>query len=103
MRLLITGITGFVGSHMAEYALSQGAEVFGSARWRSRTENIEHLRGRIQVVERDLRDTASARRLLATTTPSHVIHLAAQRFVGTSWHTPAERVSTNPICERNLL
>jgi len=32
MRLLITGITGFVGSHMAEYALAQGAQVFGSAR-----------------------------------------------------------------------
>jgi nucleoside-diphosphate-sugar epimerase len=49
MRLLITGITGFVGSHMAEYALSKGAEVVGSARWRSRTENIEHLRGKVQL------------------------------------------------------
>jgi GDP-4-dehydro-6-deoxy-D-mannose reductase len=47
MRLLITGITGFVGSHMAEYALARGAAVSGSVRWRSRTENIEHLRGKI--------------------------------------------------------
>ena len=44
MRLLITGITGFVGSHMAEHALAHGAEVFGSSRWRSKTEHIEHLR-----------------------------------------------------------
>ena len=61
MRLLITGITGFVGSHMAEYALSHGAEVFGSARWRSRTENVEHLRGKVQLVDCDLRDSASVR------------------------------------------
>jgi GDP-4-dehydro-6-deoxy-D-mannose reductase len=44
MQLLITGITGFVGSYMAEHALAQGAEVFGSIRWRSKTDNIDHLR-----------------------------------------------------------
>jgi len=102
MRLLITGITGFVGSHMAEYALSQGAEIFGSARWRSRTENIEHLRGKINLVECDLRDTASVRRLLTTASPTHVIHLAAQSFVGTSWHTPGETLTNNISCQLNL-
>jgi len=63
MRVLITGITGFVGSHMAEYALAQGAEVFGSSRWRSRTENIEHLRSQIKLIECDLRDLAAVRSL----------------------------------------
>jgi len=103
MRLLITGITGFVGSHMAEYALAQGAEVFGSARWRSRTENIEHLKDKIQLVECDLRDVTSTRRLLETTSPTHVVHLAAQSFVGTSWHSPAETMSTNITSQMNLL
>jgi GDP-4-dehydro-6-deoxy-D-mannose reductase len=103
MRLLITGITGFVGSHMAEYALAQGAQVFGSARWRSRTENIEHLKDKIQLVECDLRDVASTRRLLETTSPTHVVHLAAQSFVGTSWHSPAETMSTNITSQMNLL
>jgi GDP-4-dehydro-6-deoxy-D-mannose reductase len=103
MRLLITGVTGFVGSYMAEYALSQGAEVFGSARWRSRTENVDHLRGKIHIVECELRDSASVRRLLTTTSPTHVIHLAAQSFVGTSWHTPADTLSNNTTCQVNLL
>jgi len=103
MRLLVTGITGFVGSHMAEYALAQGAQVFGSARWRSRTENIEHLKDKIQLVECDLRDVASTRRLLETTSPTHVVHLAAQSFVGTSWHSPAETMSTNITSQMNLL
>jgi len=103
MRLLITGITGFVGSHMAEYAIAQGAVVLGSVRWRSRTENIEHLRGQIRLVEGDLRDAASVRRLLTASAPTHVIHLAAQSFVGASWHTPAETLSTNIIAQVNLL
>jgi GDP-4-dehydro-6-deoxy-D-mannose reductase len=103
MRLLITGITGFVGSHMAEYAISRGAEVIGSVRWRSRTENIEQLQGQLRLIECDLRDTASVRRLLAASVPTHVIHLAAQSFVGASWHMPGETLSTNMTSQLNLL
>jgi GDP-4-dehydro-6-deoxy-D-mannose reductase len=103
MRLLITGITGFVGSHMAEHALARGATVLGSARWRSRTENIDHLRSRVQLVECDLRDLASVRRLLREAEPTHVIHLAALSFVGSSWHMPVETLSTNILSQANLL
>jgi GDP-4-dehydro-6-deoxy-D-mannose reductase len=103
MRVLITGITGFVGSHMADYALAQGAEVFGSSRWRSKTENIEHLRSRITLIESDLRDMSSVRALVETSSPSFVIHLAAQSFVGASWQAPAETLSTNIISQINLL
>jgi GDP-4-dehydro-6-deoxy-D-mannose reductase len=103
MRLLITGITGFVGSHMAEYALAHGAEVFGSSRWRSKTENIDHLRSKITLVESDLRDLSSVRALLETTNPTHVIHLAAQSFVAASWQAPAETLTTNVISQVNLL
>jgi GDP-4-dehydro-6-deoxy-D-mannose reductase len=103
VRVLITGITGFVGSHMAEYALAQGAEVFGSSRWRSMTDNIEHLRSRITLIESDLRDMSSVRALVDGVAPSHVIHLAAQSFVATSWQAPAETLSTNIISQVNLL
>ena len=103
MRLLITGITGFVGSHMAEYALAHGAEVFGSSRWRSKTENIDHLRSKITLVESDLRDLSSVRALIETTNPTHVVHLAAQSFVAASWQAPAETLTTNVISQVNLL
>lgn len=88
---------------MAEYALSRGALVVGSSRWRSKTENVEHLRSRITLVESDLRDLSSVRGLVESAEPSHVIHLAAQSFVGASWQTPAETLSTNIIAQVNVL
>ena len=103
MRVLITGITGFVGSHMAEYALAMGAQVFGSTRWRSKTENIEHLRSKVTFIESDLRDLSSVRALLETSVPDYIVHLAAQSFVGVSWHAPAETLTTNIISQVNLL
>jgi len=103
MRILITGITGFVGSYMAEFALAQGAEVLGSMRWRSKTDNIDHLRSKITLIESDLRDLSSVRALLETSNPTHVIHLAAQSFVGASWKTPAETLITNILSQVNLL
>jgi GDP-4-dehydro-6-deoxy-D-mannose reductase len=102
MRLLITGITGFVGSHLAEFALAQGAEVIGSLRWRSKTEHIEHLRSRVSLVECDLRDLFSVRTLLEQAQPDYIIHLAAQSFVGASWQTPSETLTTNAISQMNL-
>jgi len=103
MRVLITGITGFVGSHMAEYALAKGAQVFGSTRWRSKTDNIEHLRSKVTFIESDLRDLSSVRALLEISVPDYVVHLAAQSFVGVSWHAPAETLTTNIISQVNLL
>jgi GDP-4-dehydro-6-deoxy-D-mannose reductase len=103
MRVLITGITGFVGSHLADYALAQGAGVYGSSRWRSKTDNIEHIRDRITLVECDLRDLSSVHHLLELTAPDWVFHLAAQSFVQASWHAPAETLTTNAISQVNLL
>src|SRR5439155_13679715 len=90
LRVLITGITGFVGSHLAEYALERGAEVWGSCRWRSKTENIEHMREKLNLVECDLRDLSSVQHLVEKAAPDYIVHLAAQSFVASSWHTPAE-------------
>src|SRR5262245_57733623 len=103
MQLLITGITGFVGSYMAEHALAQGAQVYGSIRWRSRSDNIDHLRSRITLIDCDLRDLSSVRTPLEIAGPTHVVHLAAQSFVGTSWKAPAETFTTNVLAQVNLL
>jgi GDP-4-dehydro-6-deoxy-D-mannose reductase len=103
VRILITGITGFVGSHLTEYALERGVEVFGSLRWRSKTEHIERLRDQVTLIESDLRDLLSVRTLLEQSKPDWIIHLAAQSFVQASWQTPVETLYTNAISQMNLL
>lgn len=103
MRVLITGFTGFVGSHLADYLLTRGGiEVFGTLRWRSRLENIEHLGTRVQRVECDLRDPAAVRRSLREVRPDRIFHLAAQSYVPTSWLTPGETLSGNVLGQVNL-
>ncbi len=102
MRVLITGITGFAGSHLAELLLAGGAEVHGTRRWRSRMENIAHLEDRLTLWECDLRDASSVKRALAEIRPDWIFHLAAQSFVPTSWHAPAETLSTNVLGQLHL-
>ncbi len=103
MRALITGITGFVGSHLTELLLDRGFEVYGTLRWRSPMDNISHLLGRIELVECDLRDASSVKEALQHSKPEYVFHLAAQSFVPTSWRAPAETLSTNVIGQVHLL
>ena len=104
MRALITGITGFAGSHLAEYLLAEHpeVEVWGAQRWRSRTENIEHLHERIQLREADLRDYTSVHSLLDEARPDVVFHLAAQSYVPSSWRAPTETLTTNITGQTNL-
>ena len=104
MRILITGITGFVGSHLAEYALAkESVEVYGTVRWRSRMDNVEHIQDRIQLLDCDLRDNVAVKRTLEEARPEYIFHLAAQSFVPTSWKAPAETLTTNILSELNLL
>jgi GDP-4-dehydro-6-deoxy-D-mannose reductase len=102
-RVLVTGITGFAGSHLVDYMLERGdTEIFGTIRWRSRTENIEHFRSRVTLLECDLRDSTSTRELLEEVRPDWIFHLAAQSFVPTSWNAPHESISTNALGQLNL-
>jgi GDP-4-dehydro-6-deoxy-D-mannose reductase len=104
LRVLITGITGFAGSHLAEYVLTHhpGTEVFGTQRWRSRTENIRDIESRIQLLECDLRDQSSVTGLIDRVRPDRIFHLAAQSFVPSSWNAPAESLTTNILGQLNL-
>jgi GDP-4-dehydro-6-deoxy-D-mannose reductase len=104
MRVLITGFTGFVGSHLAEYLMARGdVEVFGVHRWRSRLENVEHLGDRVRRVECDMRDAAGVRHVLRDIRPDRIFHLAAQSYVPASWHAPAETLAGNVLGQVNLL
>ncbi len=104
MRYLITGITGFAGSHLAEYLLSRNdGEVHGIRRWRSRMDNISHLEGKVTLHTCDIRDATAMYELINRLRPDRIYHLAAQSFVPMSWIAPTETLTTNIIGQTNLL
>ncbi|PYI52119.1 GDP-mannose 4,6-dehydratase [Paenibacillus flagellatus] len=102
MKALVTGISGFVGSHMAEYLLRQGVEVVGTIRNRSRMEHIRHLLKDIRLVECELRDPFSVETLIDDVRPDLIFHLAAQSFVPTSWNSPIDTIHNNVAGQVNI-
>ena len=107
MRVLITGITGFVGSHMADYLLKNvpDVKVFATRRWRSRDDNIKHFYGddRVKFIEADLTDRGSLHGAIKMSKPDIVYHFAAQSFPETSFITPVMTLTINVIGTTNLM
>ena len=101
-RAFITGVTGMVGSHLAEFLIENTDwELVGLCRWRSPLDNLSGLVSRINSKDRisllygDLRDTLSIRDAVATARPDYVFHLAAQSFPRTSFDAPLDTMETN--------
>jgi len=106
MKILITGITGFVGSHLAEYCLTQSkAKVYGtvlSHHLGDELKRIEHIKDRIELFECDLTNRVAVVRVLNKVKPDKIFHLAAQSFVPTSWKSPEDTLVNNIISELNI-
>lgn len=102
MKALITGITGFVGSYLAEYLLDNGFEVFGTTRPRSRSENIEHIVNKLNLIEAELSDPVATDSIFDFVEPDYIFHLAAQSFVPTSWKSPTDTITNNVVSQINL-
>lgn len=84
-KALITGITGFAGSHLAELLLAKGYRVAGLAHGSGGLTNIEHILERLELHECDIRDPARFHEVLGLTKPDEVYHLAAIAHVPTSY------------------
>ncbi|MCM3626010.1 GDP-mannose 4,6-dehydratase [Paenibacillus glycanilyticus] len=103
MKALITGVTGFVGSHLAEHLLSQGIEVTGTMRSHSSLRHIRHLLPDMRLYECELMDQQAVERMMTEVRPDLIFHLAAQSFVPVSWDSPAETLTNNIIGQVHLL
>jgi GDP-4-dehydro-6-deoxy-D-mannose reductase len=103
-RILITGISGFAGSHLAEQLLDLGCEVHGTIRRHAvpMHENIEHLRGRIHLHEADITSAERILGILEEIEPNAVFHLAAESFVPTSFREPVRVAQNNIVGTINL-
>jgi GDP-4-dehydro-6-deoxy-D-mannose reductase len=95
VKVLITGIAGFAGSHLAELALRDGAEVVGTVLPGSATENLAAVQKDVVTVGCDLTEPGAAATVLRTVRPDRVFHLAGASVVGTSWALRADVLRTN--------
>src|SRR5262245_58463801 len=104
MRALITGITGFAGSHLADLLLAEhpGIEVTGTHRPGSPDDNLAGARSRVEVYETEMCDRGSVRRAVEAARPDLVFHLAAQTFVPASLEDPSETLTTNLLGQTHL-
>ncbi len=103
-RILITGITGFVGSHLADLALEKNCEVFGLKRWNlSRMRNVKHLIDKINWIDCDITDPVSVKKAIEKANPDKIFHLAAESFVSPSWDHPTHYMDVNYKGTVNIL
>ena len=101
-RAFITGITGMVGSHLADYLYAHTDwEIIGMARWRSPLDNLAELAAaindgkRVRLIYADLRDTLAVQHAMREARPDIIFHLAAQSFPRTSFESPLDTFDTN--------
>jgi len=95
-RILITGITGFAGSHLAELALEKNCIVYGLKRWNlSRLRNVHHIMDKINWIDCDITDYVSVKKALEIAKPDKIFHLAAESFVSVSWNHPSHFMDVN--------
>lgn len=109
-KALITGMTGMVGSHLADFLLENTDwEIHGLQRWRSPLDNILHLMDRINKKDRvfvhygDLNDQGSLIKVLEEVKPDYIFHLAAQSYPQTSFNAPIDTLNTNILGTCRLL
>jgi len=106
--ILITGGTGFVGSHMIDYilqyAIKPDQKVYCTKRWMEDTKNVDHIDDdRFEFIDCDLLDAHSIRRAVEISKPSKVFHFAAQSFPEVSFKIPVITLQTNTVGTTHLL
>ncbi|MCK4336240.1 MAG: GDP-mannose 4,6-dehydratase [Candidatus Aenigmarchaeota archaeon] len=103
MKILITGGTGFIGSHLADFLVSKGFKDVYVECWSGETvENVKHLGNMVKLIKFDIRDSKKVREVIAKIRPDLIFHLAAQSYVTESWKHPKETLETNILGTFNL-
>ncbi len=94
MKALITGAEGFIGSHIADFLVNKGIDVFATVH-KEETRNLKHLNGKITILKMDIAQKESVERVLSDVSPDYVFHMGAQSFVIPSWQNIEKTFDTN--------
>lgn len=97
IRVLITGMTGFIGSHLAEFLLSKDIDVVGTVWDESELKNVETVKDKVRILNCDVRDEERVLQVISDEKPDRIFHLAAQSFPTVSWDEPTRTLDTNVL------
>ena len=103
MRVLITGGTGFVGSHLLRSYLSLGYKVYSTIRWRSRLDNVQDIKNQVTWIPCDITDSNCTNNIISSIRPHIIHHLAAISYVKYSFSMPSDVLYNNIIGTINIL
>ncbi|MCL5070231.1 MAG: GDP-mannose 4,6-dehydratase [Actinobacteria bacterium] len=112
MKILITGIAGFVGKHLLRYLLNcneisqyDSAEILGvDVNFKNfEVESFTEGKERLRIIEADLKDKEKVENLIKGFKPDQIFHLAAQSSVDFSWENPRETFEVNVFSGINIL
>ena len=102
-RVLITGICGFVASHLVEYLLANTDwKIYGLMRWNDPLDNLVNIKDQVNLLEGDLTDSESLNLAIKQSKPNYIYHLAAQSYVQASFVYPVKTLQNNVIGTENL-
>jgi len=107
-NVLITGITGFIGSYLAKELIERGANVYGLVRWTTVHSPIKNLEDKrihteVRLIHGDLTNISSLAHALDVSKPDVIFHLGAQSYIPRSFTEPIETTETNILGTQNLL
>lgn len=95
-NVLITGITGFVGSHLADFCLQQPVKLYGLKRYHlSNLKHVAHIEREIEWIDCDMLDSKAVYLAIQKSRPDVVFHMASQSFVSPSWAHPSLYMDAN--------
>jgi GDP-4-dehydro-6-deoxy-D-mannose reductase len=95
MKVLITGIAGFVGSHLSELLLKKGEKVFGICLPDESLENIREIKKKLHLTNCDITDFDRLSPIVKRINPDEIYHLAALSSVGKSFSHPVDVIGVN--------
>jgi GDP-4-dehydro-6-deoxy-D-mannose reductase len=95
VRVLITGVNGFAGSHLAQHLLSEGDDVAGTVLDAGEVESLALVRDRLRLYEADVTRPETLGEVIGKERPQQVYHLAGVAFVKDSWVDPEGTHRTN--------